>query len=245
MDVKNEDGQPDLFGAIIRELQQDQEHTQPDAGKAQEQREHSGLSAGTDSGTSVLPGKESFSERLSFTGVHTEGVSLYDASYTDCTFTNCSIKKTDLTNATFTGCSFVNCELVLCKIDGTAIDCTRFVSCRLTGMNFTEVSEYGFGPDFSECMLDSCVFYDNTLNKDRFLNSTLRNTDFTNCRMKNTDFSGSRFQSVTVLGCNLEGADFRSASGYSIDPSANKLKGARFSLPEAASFLKYIGVSLE
>jgi uncharacterized protein YjbI with pentapeptide repeats len=112
-------------------------------------------------------------------------------------------------------------------------------------MDFTEVSPYGFSPAFEGCLLDSCTFSGNTLSGTHFTETTLRNTDFTNCIMKNTSFGGTRFQSSVLLGCMLEGADFRTASGYAIDPSANKLHGAHFTLPEAASFLKFIGVSLD
>jgi uncharacterized protein YjbI with pentapeptide repeats len=250
MDTKQETAQPELFGAIIRELEAEEKRELPAKNR---QNGHDGRSVQPDSqplntsgknAGSVIPGPDAYAEKKEFAGMHTGAVSLYDAVYTDCTFTGCSFNKTDLTNTTFTDCTFINCELVMCKIDGTTIDSVHFKSCRLTGINFTEVSEYGFSPDFTDSLLDSCVFYDNTLNRVRFISSTLRNTDFTNCRLKNVDFSGSRFQSAAILGCNLEGADFRSASGYSIDPSANKLKGARFSLPEAASFLKYIGVTV-
>ncbi|HAH63180.1 MAG TPA: hypothetical protein DCL73_13910 [Treponema sp.] len=250
MDTTQEPEQPELFGAIIRKLEAEEQQKSAEP-KQKTDGKHDNVQRcirpanqadGADA--SVLPGAEAYVEKTEFTGVHTGAVSLYDAVYTDCTFNGCSFNKTDLTNTTFTDCTFVNCELIMCKIDGTTID-SAFKSCRLTGINFTEASEYGFSPDFTDCLLDSCVFYDNTLNRTSFLDSTLRNTDFTNCRLKNVDFSGSRFQSAVVLGCSLEGSDFRTASGYSIDPSANKLKGARFSLPEAASFFRYIGVSVE
>jgi fluoroquinolone resistance protein len=231
MDSTQNDAQPELFGAIIRQLEAEEKQKEP---------EKPVQSADMPS----LPGAESYVEKKTITGVHTGAVSLYDATYTDCTFSGCSFTRTDLTNTTFTDCSFTNCEFILCKIDGTTIDSVHFKSCRLTGINFTEASEYGFSPDFTDSLLDNCVFYDNSLTRDFFINTTLRNTDFTNCRLKNVDFSGTRFQTCAILGCNLEGSDFRSASGYAIDPSANKLKGARFSLPEAASFLKYIGVNV-
>jgi fluoroquinolone resistance protein len=251
MDTTQKTEQPELFSSIIRELEAEEKQK-----TAAPKQKKSGVYGSVqlslqpekqaDSADApALPDAENYVENKTFTGIHTDAVSLYDSTYTDCTFNSCSFNKADLTNATFTDCTFINCELIMCKIDGTTIDSVHFKSCRLTGMNFTEVSEYGFSPDFTDSLLDSCVFYDNTLNHDFFINSTLRNTDFTNCRLKNVDFSGSRFQSAAILGCNLEGSDFRSASGYAIDPAANKLKGARFSLPEAASFLKYIGVSVE
>jgi fluoroquinolone resistance protein len=194
--------------------------------------------------TAVLT-PECYIECRVFASLHTGGISLHDATYDSCRFRNCIFDHTDFTDTTFQNCSFENCELLLCEINGTAFDSVFFKSSKLTGINFSESAEFGFAPDFTDCLLESCVFFGNNLSNQHFINTTLRNTDFTNCPAKGADFSGTRFQTTSFLECNLEKADFRSASGYTIDPGANKLKGARFSLPEAASFLKYIGITLE
>lgn len=188
---------------------------------------------------------DNYHEKKEFTDIKLENTEIYDYTFDSCVFKNCSFNKVQFTNASFSSCEFYNCELVLCKQDGTTFDDVFFKSCRLTGINFTDCAEFGFNPNFSDCLLDSCVFYDNTLSRCRITESTLRNTDFSNCRLKETDFSQTRFQNCSFLGCIMDKADFRSASGYSIDPSANKVKGALFSLPEAASFLKYLGVTVE
>lgn len=188
---------------------------------------------------------DNFHERKEFSDVKLENSELYDYSFDDCVFRNCSFNKVAFINISFSDCEFYNCELILCKQEGTTFDDVFFKSSRLTGINFSDCAEYGFNPNFSDCLLDSCVFYDNTLDNCRITECTLRNTDFSNCRLKKTDFSLTRFQNCTFLGCIMDKADFTSATGYSIDPSANKVKGARFSLPEAASFLKYLGLTIE
>jgi fluoroquinolone resistance protein len=193
-----------------------------------------------------LSNSEFYIEQHIFTGIRaSDTVKLKDMTYNRCTFKNSIFNKTNFTDVTFQDCEFQNSELLLCHIDGTTFDNVLFKSCKLTGINFTESATFGFAPDFIECLLDSCIFYANTLSNQHFTETTIRNTDFSNCMMKTTEFSNTRFQSCSFLGCNLEKADFRTASGYVIDPSANKLKGARFSLPEAASFLHYLGITVE
>jgi fluoroquinolone resistance protein len=238
-----EEKQPDLFGSIIRELEQKEKDEKKQSAAIQQKKQIRQPVSEQESGQSLSAGN--YIENRTLEGIHSENVSLYDSTYADCGFSSCSFTKADLSNTTFSGCTFRNCEFVMCKIDGTSFSGCSFISSRLTGMDFTEVSPYGFSPAFEGCLLDSCTFSGNTLSGTHFTETTLRNTDFTNCIMKNTSFGGTRFQSSVLLGCMLEGADFRTASGYAIDPSANKLHGAHFTLPEAASFLKFIGVSLD
>jgi hypothetical protein len=45
--------------------------------------------------------------------------------------------------------------------------------------------------------------------------------------------------------CNLEKADFRKAEGYSIDFRINRIASARFNLPEAGSFLGFLGIRID
>ncbi len=54
------------------------------------------------------------------------------------------------------------------------------------------------------------------------------------------DFAGARFSTT-----NLSKADFRGATNYSIRPDNNKLKKAKFSLPEATLLLYGLDIELE
>lgn len=55
-----------------------------------------------------------------------------------------------------------------------------------------------------------------------------------------TDFAGAKFH-----GTNMERADMREALNYVIDPRVNKVKGARFSLPEAVALLRGLDIVVE
>ena len=68
----------------------------------------------------------------------------------------------------------------------------------------------------------------------------LSNSDLTNCSLAGCDLGAAVFDGTT-----LEGADFRGALHYSIDPSANKVRKARFSLDGLAGLLDRTGIIIE
>jgi fluoroquinolone resistance protein len=77
-----------------------------------------------------------------------------------------------------------------------------------------------------------------------FNGSKLKDSHFTNTMLKNVDFSGVDLAGTTFHNCDLCGADFSSSAQYNIDPSTNKIKKAKFSLPEAARLLLAFDVTI-
>lgn len=170
---------------------------------------------------------------------------MHEHTFDSCIFNMCTFTNADLNECTFQECKFNNCRFLMCKMETTVWDNSVFISCRLTGMNFAECSGFGFYQEYKDCLLDSCVFYNNTLKNMYFKKCMIRGSSFENCPMQEISFVETEFQDTGFLGCNLEKADFRTALGYTIDPKANKLKKAHFSLPAAASFLRYLGITIE
>ena len=50
---------------------------------------------------------------------------------------------------------------------------------------------------------------------------------------------------ATFDNTNLEGADLTQSTNYAIDPERNKIKGAKFSLPEIVGLLTKYGIQIE
>lgn len=83
----------------------------------------------------------------------------------------------------------------------------------------------------------------------------LKGTRFHRCRMQETDLSGADFSNGSFAGCDLgaalfdgtvlEGADFRGALNYSIDPLTNWDRKARFSRDGVAGLLDRTGILIE
>jgi uncharacterized protein YjbI with pentapeptide repeats len=93
--------------------------------------------------------------------------------------------------------------------------------------------------------MSNTVFSDLDFRRGIISSCRISESDFSACELGKADFSGSIFDRVMFHHCNLEKADFREAEGYSINPESNKIRSARFSLPEAQSFLGFLGIRLD
>jgi fluoroquinolone resistance protein len=166
-------------------------------------------------------------------------------TFENCVFQSCHFYETSLVKAGFFSCKFINSEIVLTKIEETTLNTVQFVDSKIMGLSFADCNKFGFLTQFENCLIDNTVYYFNNLKKGKFINCNMRNTDFTECDMREIDFSNSKFEKVSFKKCNLEKADFRTASNYGIDPFDNRIKKAKFSLPEAQSFLVFLGIEIE
>lgn len=170
---------------------------------------------------------------------------LLDLQYEKCQFTSCTFQETDLRSTVFDACRFIRCSIILPKIEGLVLRNVFFEDSRLLGMPFGECNQFGFNPDFSGCLIESCMFLDMKLIKKELHNNHFRNTDFMNCDLREVSFSGSRFEKTQFGHCDLRDADFREAKDYSLNPEDNKVKGSKHRLPGALSFLPFLGIDLE
>lgn len=83
------------------------------------------------------------------------------------------------------------------------------------------------------------------MKKSKIINCKIKNSYFTDTDFRESDFSGTCFEKVIFHNCNLEKSDFRTASGYEIDPGDNKIKNSKYRLPEALSFLGFLGIKID
>jgi uncharacterized protein YjbI with pentapeptide repeats len=77
-----------------------------------------------------------------------------------------------------------------------------------------------------------------------FKDCKLKENHFTNTLLKGVSFSGSDLPQTLFHNCDLSSADFSTSTQYSIDPRANKIKKAKFSLPEAARLLEAFDIEI-
>ncbi len=59
-----------------------------------------------------------------------------------------------------------------------------------------------------------------------------------------SDFSGTDLAGSLFNATDLSGADLSAARNYAISPAANRLKGAKFSLPEAMALLYCLDIKV-
>ena len=165
--------------------------------------------------------------------------------YEKCRFKSCTFQETDLRSTVFEACSFLRCSFILPKVNGLVLRNAAFKDSRLIGIPFGECNQFGFNPEFSDCLMDSCVFVDLKMIKKNMPNNHFRNSDFMNCDFREVSFNGCRFENTQFENCDLRDADFREARDYRINPEGNRVKGSRHCLPGALSFLPFLGIELE
>lgn len=164
-------------------------------------------------------------------------LALPKGEYENCTFFQCNFSNADLSNIFFIDCKFIGCNLSLAKLNNTAFREVIFTDCKLLGLHFENCNEFLFSVGFTNCNLNLCSFYQRKMKKSLFRNASFQEVDFTE-----TDISGAVFESCDLSravfnNTNLEKADLRSAVNYSIDPSTNKIKKAKFSIGGVSGLL--------
>jgi fluoroquinolone resistance protein len=116
---------------------------------------------------------------------------------------------------------------------------------RSSGSTFPNAINFCSPLPFTGSHLDYATFYGTKLKKTKFTDCSLKETDF-----EAADLSASIFQDCDLSGTTfnrttLEKTDFRTARHFSIDPSQNKMKGAKFSPLGLAGLLDKFQLDIE
>ena len=177
-----------------------------------------------------------------FEGISSEELAL--AEYENCVFKGSLFNKADLSNFTFVDCEFISCDLSSIRSKKTSFRDVYFRDCKLMGIHFEDCNPYGLKCTFETCNLDYSFFY----------KCPMKGSKFSYCRLIEVDFTESGLEAVSFDGCNLSGsvfqqsnlekANFIGAQGYIIDPSNNRMKGAKFSQDGLAGLLTTFGIDI-
>lgn len=155
--------------------------------------------------------------------------------WTNQAFEQCVFRNLDLSRIAFTGSSFVNCQFEDCNLGRTEPKDTKlydvhFLRCTLNHVDFGLCNPFGFHVDFEHCQLDYTVFLNRKLKKARFVDCSMKEAHFLKCDLTGSLFKQCNLELARFDDNNLTQADFSSSYNVEIDPEANKLKKARFSL---------------
>jgi len=176
-----------------------------------------------------------------------EGLDLSDedfitADYEFCRFINCKIPKADLTDCSFIECEFEGCDLSMAKLYGTSIRECQFKECKLIGLQFDSCNDFSFSATFESSNLNLSSFFEVKLNNGSFKDCSLQDVDFSQTELKGTLFENCDLAKATFSGTLLQKADFCTSYNFSIDPEANQLEGAQFSMQGLPGLLDKYGI---
>ncbi|MEQ8155382.1 MAG: pentapeptide repeat-containing protein [Clostridiaceae bacterium] len=172
-----------------------------------------------------------------------------DTKYIDCEFYNCDFIDVEVDNCLFKDCKFYNCTMNNVTFKYTSMKNAILDNSAFIGINWNTLKgdSRTFEPIYSakECFFKYNNFILMNLNKFKFSGSNFQESFFEECDLRETDFKDVRFQNTQFTQCNMTKADFRGATGYVIDIQSNKLKKARFSLPDVLTLLDSIEVLID
>lgn len=165
-----------------------------------------------------------------------------------CTFVKCSFPETVFEKCKFRDCGFRDCNLSLVKLPGCVFSNTRFESCQLLGINWTETawakSKFVKPVDFIDCALNHSTFIGLNLKRVCIARCSARDVDFAEANLTEADCTKTDFNDSRFLHTDLTKADFTGATNYAIAPGLNTLKKTKFSLPAAMALLYGLDIVL-
>lgn len=164
--------------------------------------------------------------------------------YDNCTFIDCKFEAVYLSAITFLECTFDTCDMTNTKVKSTSFNEVDFVNCKLLGVDFSVCNDFLFEATFQGCKLELASFAKLKIKQTTFRTSNLREVDFTGANLENSVFDDCDLTAAIFENTNLGKADFSTAYNYTIDPSLNQLKKAKFSRSEIHGLLTKFDIKI-
>ena len=165
--------------------------------------------------------------------------------YESCIFKNCNLANSNLSEMKFIDCEFNGCNLSLAILNGTAFQNVTFIDCKMLGLQYNACNGFGFSVFFEGCQMNHSSFFKVRLKKTRFINCQLEEIDFSEADLSQAEFDNCNLSQSVFNHTLLEKADFRTSYNITIDPEANKIKKAKFSLQETPGLLRKYNIDIE
>jgi fluoroquinolone resistance protein len=169
----------------------------------------------------------------------------YNHEFSECTFVNCDFSNADFSAAELTECKFISCNLSMAKLENTVLNQVHFSNCKILGVDFSKCSKFLFSVSFEGCILNYSLFFKNDLKSTRFNKCQLNEASFVETNLTMAKFMDCELDKAVFDRANLEKADFSTSRNYAINPEINKLKKARFSLPDVVGLLSHLDIVIE
>jgi uncharacterized protein YjbI with pentapeptide repeats len=169
---------------------------------------------------------------------------LQPGTYEVCRFEGCDLSGRSLLGFRFIDCTFAGCNLSNANLTGSTWNEVRLIDCQAMGLAFGDCHSAPFIVRFEGCRLDYCSFLKSPLRSASFLRCSLQQADFTGADLREAAFALSILSGAVFEDCHLEKCDFREAVDFVIDPSRNRMRGARFSPEGLAGLLRRYGLDI-
>jgi uncharacterized protein YjbI with pentapeptide repeats len=119
-----------------------------------------------------------------------------------------------------------------------------FDSCKIVGLDFNLCHKHLLKLHFKDSILNTCNFSHLNLIKTNFINCKIHEGLFEESNLQEACFDECDLTDSIFNRSNLSKADFRSAKNYTIDPSNNHIKKAKFSIPEVIGLVRFYDIEI-
>lgn len=182
-------------------------------------------------------------EHKKFENIIWEGKTISGREFYDCHFYKCSLKECILEDCTFEKCTFEDCDLSLIQLKQTAFSRVDLLHTKAIGIAWHNARQ-ALVVSFRHCRISYSSFSGKNLKKGIFQHCQADEVDFSGCNLMQADFSGSDLAGARFVETDLTQANFVGAHRYAINIQENKVRKAKFSLPDALALLDGLGVEI-
>lgn len=168
-------------------------------------------------------------EKIDFTNEKTA------KDYESTEFRSCTFD--DISGVNLTDCLFNACNLSNASVSKAKAQDVTFKDCKLIGINFYQLLDFGLSLHFEGCMLDYASFDNKKLNSSSFKNCRLHGVNFTKTDLSKVSMENCDLMDAVFSGTDLRGMDFTSNTNFSLDPQINLVKKTVFASATLAGLL--------
>jgi uncharacterized protein YjbI with pentapeptide repeats len=153
---------------------------------------------------------------------------LRGARFEACTFKNVNWAEKNLRQARFEDCTFEDCDWSNARVLGVGLQGVQMKGCKLVGVRFEMCNPLGLELRLESCNCESASFLGMDLRGVKWKGGKAHQADFTEANAEGVCFDEVALDNAVFDRTNLSEADFRTATGWRIDPTRNRLNAARF-----------------
>ncbi|MCK5780593.1 MAG: pentapeptide repeat-containing protein [Psychrilyobacter sp.] len=183
-------------------------------------------------------------EGVEFDCENKKNIDIEGNEFYSCTFTNVNFQGESFSGVTLEMCRFKSCQFNEVKFEDTKIVEVLFEDCDITSVDFSKINKFVVDFEFKGSYLKYCNLSKLNLSKFKFCDSIIKEVIFYDTNLKEVDFSACDLMGTSFELCNLEKSNFLGAKRYRINPMTNKLKGAKFNIPEVTGLLQELGIKI-
>ncbi|MGO4292539.1 pentapeptide repeat-containing protein [Chitinophaga sp. RAB17] len=182
-------------------------------------------------------------EHKKFENIIWEGKTITGREFYECQFYKCSLKECIFEDCSFERCTFEDCDLSLIQFRKTAFSRVVLQHSKAIGVAWHNARD-PLTIDFHHSRISYCSFSGKNLKKGVFIHCQADEVDFSACNLSLANFTGTDLAGARFANTDLTQANFVGAQRYAINVQENKVRKAKFSLPDALALLDGLGVEI-